>query len=124
MTNLYLQSCDKGLDSTSFRKFKYRMAILRERYSMGPGAGIVRELISENPNYDKYYTNLRWMLWDDTDINEKVTESNNEIVAAMFDREISDSKFIELLTQERDSGSVKYVSFRKFINGLKLALGY
>lgn len=124
MTNLYLQSCDKGLDSTSFRKFKYRMAILRERYSMGPGAGIVRELISENPNYDKYYTNLRWMLWDDTDIYEKVTESNNEIVAAMFDREISDSKFIELLTQERDSGSVKYVSFRKFINGLKLALGY
>jgi hypothetical protein len=124
MTDLYLQSSDKGMDSTSFRKFKYRMAVLRERYGMGPGAGIIRELISENPNYNQYYLDLRWMLWNDIEVCEEAKEFNNEIVASMFDKEVSDANFIDILRRERDCGSAKYTSYRKFINGLKLALGY
>ena len=124
MTDLYLQSSDKGMDSTSFRKFKYRMAVLRERYGMGPGAGIIRELISENPNYNRYYLDLRWMLWNDIEVCEEAKEFNNEIVASMFDKEVSDANFIDILSRERDCGSAKYTSYRKFINGLKLALGY
>lgn len=124
MTEIFLQSRDKGMDSTSFRKFKYRMAILREKLGMGPGAGIMRELISENPNYDKYYLNLRWMLWDDAEVLEEVNESENEIVKAMFNKEVSDEHFLSLLAEERENGSSEYIYFRRFINGLKLALGY
>ena len=124
MTELYLQSRDKGLDSTSFRKFKYRMAVLRERHSMGPGAGIIRELIAENPNYDRYFLDLRWMLWNDEEARNDAKESENELVKAMFNREVSDSKFIAMLSKEREFGTAEFVSFRKFINGLKLALGY
>lgn len=124
MTEIFLQSRDKGMDSTSFRKFKYRMAILREKLGMGPGAGIMRELISENPNYDKYYLNLRWMLWDDAEVLEEVNESENEIVKAMFNKEVSDEQFLSTLADERENGTSEYINFRRFINGLKLALGY
>ena len=124
MTEMYLQSRDKGLDSTSFRKFKYRMAVLRERLGMGPGAGIMRELIAENPNYDKYYLNLRWMLWDDAEALDDAKQSENDLVKAIFNKDIPDAKFIEMLSKEREYGTSEFVSFRKFINGLKLALGY
>lgn len=124
MTEIFLQSKDKGMDSTSFRKFKYRMAILREKLGVGPGAGIMRELISENPNYDKYYLNLRWMLWDDEEVLEEVNESENDVVKAMFNKEVADDKFLSILADERENGSAEYIQFRRFINGLKLALGY
>lgn len=124
MTEIFLQSRDKGMDSTSFRKFKYRMALLREKLGMGPGAGIMRELISENPNYDKYYLNLRWMLWDDEEVIEEVNESENDIVKVMFNKEVTDGQFLSILADKREEGSVEYIHFRRFINGLKLALGY
>ena len=124
MTEMFLQSRDKGMDSTSFRKFKYRMAILRERLGMGPGAGIMRELIAENPNYDKYYLNLRWMLWDDEEVLEDARESENEVVKAMFNKDMSDAQFISILSKARENGTAEYISYRRFINGLKLALGY
>lgn len=124
MTEIFLQSKDKGMDSTSFRKFKYRMAILREKLCIGPGAGIMRELISENPNYDKYYLNLRWMLWDDEEVIEEVNESENDIVKVMFNKEVADGQFLSILADKREEGSVEYIHFRRFINGLKLALGY
>ena len=112
------------MDSTSFRKFKYRMAILREKLCMGPGAGIMRELIAENPNYDKYYLNLRWMLWDDEEARDEAKESENELVQAMFNKEMSDEEFIDALSAEREECTSEYTAYRRFINGLKLALGY
>ena len=124
MTEIFLQSRDKGMDSTSFRKFKYRMAILREKLCMGPGAGIMRELIAENPNYDKYYLNLRWMLWDDEEARDEAKESENELVQAMFNKEMSDEEFIDALSAEREECTSEYTAYRRFINGLKLALGY
>ena len=124
MTELYLQSRDKGMDSTSFRKFKYRMAVLRERQGMGPGAGIIRELIAENPNYDRYYMDLRWMLWEDAEACEEAKKSESELVKAMFNRDVPDSKFMAMLSKEREYGTADFTAFRRFINGLKLALGY
>lgn len=100
------------------------MAILRETLGMGPGAGIMRELIAENPNYDRYYLNLRWMLWDDEEAQEEAKESENELVLAMFNKDMSDEDFIAALSAEREEGTSEYTSYRRFINGLKLALGY
>lgn len=91
---------------------------------MGPGAGIIRELIAENPNYDKYYLNLRWMLRDDEEARSEAKESECELVKAMFDKEVSDAKFMAMLSQDREYGTADFASFRRFVNGLKLALGY
>lgn len=96
----------------------------RVAIDLGPGAGIIRELISENPNYDRYYQELRWMLWDDEEACSEAKDSENKLVKAMFDRVAPDSKFMQMLSREREFGTAEYVSFRKFVNGLKLALGY
>ena len=124
LTKLYLESHDKGLDSTSFRKFKYRMAVLREKHGKGPGAGIIRELIAENPYYDIYFRSLRWMLLNDLEAILESENSDNMLVKTMFDIKIEDDQFISMLVVERESKTNCFVSFRKFINGLKLTLGY
>ena len=124
LTALYLESRDKGLDSTSFRKFKYRMALLREKHGKGPGAGIIRELIAENPDYDIYFRNLRWMLWNNEEAMSESENSDNMLVKTMFDKNIEVDQFISMLDIERESKTNCFISFRKFINGLKLALGY
>lgn len=123
MTDLYLQSRDNGSDSTSFRKFKYRTALLREQHGIGPGAGIMRELIAENPYYDKYYLALRWMICKNEEASFEAETSENSLVKALFDKDLTEEQFISLLSKERESTSPTFVSFIKFINNLKLALG-
>ncbi len=64
------------------------------------------------------------MLWDDEEACSEAKDSENKLVKAMFDRVAPDSKFMQMLSREREFGTAEYVSFRKFVNGLKLALGY
>jgi hypothetical protein len=42
----------------------------------------------------------------------------------MFNKEMSDEEFIDALSAEREECTSEYTAYRRFINGLKLALGY
>lgn len=123
MMALFNQSRDMGLDSTSYRKFKYRLAILNERVYADPGAGLMRQLLAENPAYDKYHIALRAMLIDDDDARQEFDEEiGNPIAALLFDREKNNADFLDLLREERDKKSVHWNAYRRFINNLKLAM--
>lgn len=123
MMALFNQSREMGLDSISFRKFKYRLAILNERVFADPGAGLMRQLLAENPTYDKYHVALRAMLIDNADARQEFNEeSDNPIAKVMFDRQKNDNAFLSLLRDERDMKSVHWNAYRRFINNLKLAM--
>lgn len=123
MMVLFNQSREMGLDSISYRKFKYRLAILNERIYGDPGAGLMRQLMAENPAYDKFHIALRSMLIDNTyAYHEFEEETDNPIVKALFNHDMSDDGFIELLHDERDKKSVYWNAYRRFINSLKLAM--
>ena len=74
MMEIFNQSREMGLDSISYRKFKYRLAILNERIYADPGAGLMRQLMAENPGYDKYHLALRAMLIDNVDARQEFEE--------------------------------------------------
>ena len=60
----------------------------------------------------------------DDEVLAEVAESENELVKVMFDKAASDEQFLSCLSSERENGTLEYINFRRFINGLKLALGY
>lgn len=123
MMDIFNQSREMGLDSISYRKFKYRLAILNERVYADPGAGLMRQLMAENPGYDKYHLALRAMLIDNTEARQEFEEeSENPIADVLFDREKSNTTFLELIQDERDKKSIPWNAYRRFINNLKLAM--
>jgi len=123
MMDIFNQSREMGLDSISFRKFKYRLAILNEKVYADPGAGLMRQLMAENPGYDKYHLALREMLIDNNEArHEFEEESDNPITDVLFDREKSNDIFLELVREERDKKSIPWNAYRRFINNLKLAM--
>ncbi len=123
MMDIFNQSREMGLDSISYRKFKYRLAILNERIYADPGAGLMRQLMAENPGYDKYHLALRAMLIDNVDARQEFEEeSDNPIADVLFDREKSNASFLELVQEERDKKSTPWNAYRRFINNLKLAM--
>lgn len=123
MMALFNQSREMGLDSISYRKFKYRLAMLNERVYSDPGAGLMRQLLAENPAYDKYHTALRSMLIGNTEARlEFEEETDNPIVSLLFDKEKDDTTFIELVRDEREKKSNPWNAYRRFINNLKLAM--
>lgn len=123
MMDIFNQSREMGLDSISYRKFKYRLAILNERIYADPGAGLMRQLMAENPGYDKYHLALRAMLIDNVYVRQEFEEeSDNLIVDVLFDREKNNASFLELVQEEREKKSTPWNAYRRFINNLKLAM--
>lgn len=122
MISIYNDAIEKGLDSTSFRKFKYRLAILNEKVYGDPGAGVIRSLIAENPGYDKYYLALRWMLIANPEAVLAGESCGNALVRDMFDASVNEDTFIERIAGARKEKGDTWKDFRKFINSLKLAM--
>ena len=97
--------------------------MLNERVYSDPGAGLMRQLLAENPAYDKYHTALRSMLIGNTEARlEFEEETDNPIVSLLFDKEKDDTTFIELVRDEREKKSNPWNAYRRFINNLKLAM--
>ena len=122
-----------GLDSISFRKMKYRLAILNEREYNDPGLGVMRSLIAENPSYDKYHLALRWMLWKHPEIcNPEQEEGDGEnkegercqLVVKTLDRECGEEDFLQMLRAARAERNDEWDGYRQFINGLKLPMAF
>ena len=122
-----------GADAISFRKLKYRLAILNERQYGDPGLGVIRGLISENPSYDKYHAAFRWMLWKHPDLIEAYRASRDEgmekaeegeLVKLLLDQECSEEAFLEHLRAARAEKNEEWNEYRRLINSLKLPMAF
>ena len=122
-----------GADAISFRKLKYRLAILNERQYGDPGLGVIRGLISENPSYDKYHAAFRWMLRKHPDLIEAYRASRDEgmekaeegeLVKLLLDQECSEEAFLEHLRTARAEKNEEWNEYRRLINSLKLPMAF
>lgn len=114
---------ERGLDAESFRKVRYRLAILNERQYGDPGAGLMRQLLSENPGYGPFHTALRWMLRKNEEaITEAAEEKENPLISALFSEEVSEEEFLKSVLCARLERTVEWNAYRRFINNLKLAM--
>lgn len=117
---------ETGQDSPSFRKMRYRLAILNEKVFGDPGAGLMRQLITENPGYDKYHNAIRWMLANNEDATEEADneDDSNYLVKMLFDKTIDDSEYMTKIKEERENKTQAWSEYRSFIKNIGLTMPY
>ena len=120
MISIFNDIMNNGLDSASFRKFKYRLAVLNESHYGDPGVEILVRLISENPSYDRYHTDVKWMLANhEGQINIGPSE-DNPIMNALLDAEVTENDFVEILHEHRSAKSDEWKRYRRSLSNLKV----
>ena len=125
MLQLYEELRDRGLDDEAFRKVRYRLAILNELVYKKPGAGLMRQLIYENPSYGRYYTAIRWMLASSQEAREEADDViESPLVAMIFNSDSQNEQFAESVLEARDKHDDSWKEFRRYLSNLKLAMPY
>lgn len=117
------EALELGLDSPSFRKFLYRYSQTRDNELNGKGAGLIRQLMKENPGYEKYHIHMRRLILKNKDIDIETTDDMNcELVNAMLNDAITEDTFVDILRRTHSGELPGWNTYRRFINGLKLSV--
>lgn len=131
MLALFNSFRDMGLDSISFRKMKYRLAILNEKHFGDPGLGVMRSLMSENPFYDKYHLAIRCMILAHPELIEGYMKKDADhlnrvetLICMLLDKTQDENAFTNRLQEAREEKGDEWNEYRQFINGLKLPLAF
>lgn len=112
---------NNGLDSSAFRKFKYRYAILSERFYGQPNIEGLLKLIAENQDYTPYYALLRGILIRHTEkVNISGTE-DNPLIAAMLNQEVDEKCFLSLVDSYRKGKTGEWKRFQRSLSRLKIS---
>ena len=123
MISLWDALRDKGLDAETFRKIRYRLAILNERVYHDPGAGLMRQLMAENPAYASFHAALRWMLQANEEaVKEAALEEDNPLVDMIISGKATEEEFLARVDAARKGRTVEWQAYRRFVNNLKLAM--
>ena len=120
---IYSSLSDRGQNPMTFRKVRYRWAILNEREYHDDGIGVMRQLLTENPGYPKYHIALRWMLQNNAEAKESYNaNADNQLVGIVFDESVSDAALSAAVIAAWHERNEVWDGYRKFINSLKLSL--
>ena len=123
MARLIKKALDNGMDSTAFRKFYYRRAILHsELCGTADGLTLLKLLIKENPRYDKYHIAVRNIIRKYKKYLETEISESNTIVSAILNDEISEKEFLEILHKELDENSIAWRLYRRSISDLEFGM--
>lgn len=120
MIAIFQDTVDNGLDSSAFRKFKYRLAVLNESHYGDSGVEIMAKLIAENPYYGKYHEAIFWMLRNHRSELNFISEKSNPIVSSIIDGEISQQDFMASVDRERKADSSAWKAYRRYVSMLRL----
>ena len=120
---IYSSLADRGQNPMTFRKVRYRWAILNEREYHDEGIGVMRQLLSENPAYPKYHAAIRWMIQNNAEAQEAYQSApGNQLIGMAFDGSIPEAEFIEAVMAAWRERNELWDGYRKFINSLKLSI--
>jgi len=118
MLDLFQTMTKYGMNPPCFRKFKYRLAILNERHFGNSGIQLLKGLIAENPYYDKYHTDLRWIMQTRGDELPHETDDKYLLVNLLTDKDTSEKLFLKSIQKERKKRSDAWFAYRRYILNL------
>lgn len=119
MIGIFQDVYGNGLDSPSFRKFKYRMAVLNERQYGDPGFELLAKLIAENPYYDRYHTDLRWMMHKRLDELAYEPDEEKPLLNMLLNPDVTEEQFLKQLRADRAERNDSWKSYRLWVSHLK-----
>ena len=123
MARLIKKALDNGMDSTAFRKFYYRRAILHsELCGTADGLSLLKLLIKENPKYDKYHISVRDIIRKYKKYLQTEISESNTIVSAILNDEITENEFLEILHKEFGENSIAWRLYRRSLSDLKFGM--
>ena len=109
-----------GLDSAAFRKFKYRYAMLAERFYGQPSVDGLIKLIAENPDYNPYHAVLRGILQQHKDKVNVSGAEDNPLMTAILNPEVDEESFLVLIESHRKDKSAEWKRYRRSLSRLTL----
>jgi hypothetical protein len=95
------------------------LAILNERQYGDPGFHIIKELISENPYYDRYHADLRWMLQKRKEEFGYQPDEGNPLMNLLMNDTVSEEDFLQALKKERSEKTDAWLSYRRYVSRLR-----
>lgn len=119
MIGIFQDVNGNGLDSPAFRKFKYRLAVLNESHYGDQGFDILARLIVENPYYDRYHADLRWVLQNRRkELGYKADEAN-PLMNLLMNNAVPEEDFLLALQKERSEKTDAWHNYRLYISRLR-----
>ena len=123
MARIIKKAMDNGMDSTAFRKFYYRRAILHsELCGTADGITLLKLLIKENPRYDKYHIAVRNILRKYKKYLQTEISENNTIVTSILNDDILENEFLEKLHKEIAENSIAWRLYRRSLSDLEFEM--
>ena len=123
MARIIKKAMDNGMDSTAFRKFYYRRAILHsELCGTADGITLLKLLIKENPRYDKYHIAVRNILRKYKKYLQTEISENNTIVSSILNDDILENEFLEKLHKEIAENSIAWRLYRRSLSDLEFEM--
>lgn len=123
MASIIKKALDNGMDSTAFRKFYYRRAILHsELCGTAIGATLLDLLIKENPRYDQYHIAVRNIIRKYKKYLQTEISESNTIVSAIINDEITEDDYLEILHNAIDENSVAWRLYRRSLSDLEFEM--
>ena len=123
MAHLIKKALDNGMESTAFRKFYYRRAILHsELCGTADGITLLKMLIKENPKYDKYHIAVRNIIRKYKRYLQTEISESNTIISAILNDEISESEFLEVLHDAINENGLTWRLYRRSLSDLEFGM--
>lgn len=123
MASIIKKALDNGMDSTAFRKFYYRRAILHsELCGTAIGITLLDLLIKENPRYDQYHIAVRNIIRKYKKYLQTEISESNTIVSAIISDEITEDDYLEILHNAIDENSVAWRLYRRSLSDLEFGM--
>ena len=123
LARIIKKAMDNGMDSTAFRKFYYRRAILHsELCGTADGITLLKLLIKENPRYDKYHIAVRNILRKYKKYLQTEISENNTIVSSILNDNILENEFLENLHKEIAENSIAWRLYRRSLSDLEFGM--
>ena len=120
MENIQKEAEDNGMDSTTYRKLKYRQTILSDKLYGCVNLKPLCRLIAENPYYDKYHISARHIILSHVDCVDINDLNDNPLVLLSVNAEKADDVFLGELAKERSERTGDWSRYKSFISNVGL----
>ena len=120
MARIIKKAMDNGMDSTAFRKFYYRRAILHsELRGTADGITLLKMLIKENPRYDKYHIAVRNIIRKYKKYLQTEITENNTIISAILNDEIPEDEYLDILHNAINENDISWRLYRRSLSDIE-----
>ena len=76
-------------------------------------------LMAENPYYDRYHLDMRWMILKHAPDDAVSIDDGNALEEDIFDKTVTDDDFLTIVDRERRGNTVQWNVYRRWIIRLR-----